>query len=219
MPAPATPRCTSWGPFSVTVRPSRRKRYLHKIAAGELRLQAFAVTEPDAGLDTTRIRTSARRDGDNYVISGQKIWTSRALESDLMLLLARTSPPDEEHGRWWGLSTFLVDLAEVSEEQLKIVPIETMLNHNTTELFIDELVVPAENRIGEEGMGFRYILDGMNAERILIGAECASATDAGSSTGPPNMPRSERSSVVRLDRTRASPFRWPGPPHESRPPI
>jgi acyl-CoA dehydrogenase len=106
------------------------------------------------------------------VISGQKIWTSRALESDLMLLLARTSPADEEHGRWWGLSTFLVDLREVSEEQLKIVPIETMLNHNTTELFIDDLVVPAENRIGEEGMGFRYILDGMNAERILIAAEC-----------------------------------------------
>ena len=152
--------------------PEQKERYLHKIAAGELRLQAFAVTEPDAGLDTTRIRTRARREGDDYVISGQKIWTSRALESDLMLLLARTSPADEEHGRWWGLSTFLVDLTAVPEEQLRIVPIETMLNHNTTEIFIDELVVPAENRIGEEGMGFRYILDGMNAERILIAAEC-----------------------------------------------
>ncbi len=151
---------------------AQKERYLHKIAAGELRLQAFAVTEPDAGLDTTSIRTRARRDGDHYVISGQKIWISRALESDLMLLLARTSPADEEHGRWWGLSTFLVDLTTTPEEQLRIVPIETMLNHNTTELFIDDLVVPAENRIGEEGMGFRYILDGMNAERILIGAEC-----------------------------------------------
>jgi acyl-CoA dehydrogenase len=150
----------------------QKQRYLPRIAGGELRLQAFAVTEPDAGLDTTKIRTRARRDGDEYVISGQKIWTSRAQQSDLMLLLARTSPPDEEHGRWWGLSTFLVDVREVPEERLRIVPIETMLNHNTNEVFIDELVVPAANRVGEEGMGFRYILDGMNAERILIAAEC-----------------------------------------------
>ena len=150
----------------------QKQRWLPPIAAGELRLQAFGVTEPDAGLDTTAIRTRARREGDTYVINGQKIWTSRALQSDLMLLLARTSDPDPERGRWWGLSTFLVDLRETSEERLRIVPIETMLNHNTTEVFIDDLRVPAENRIGEEGMGFRYILDGMNAERILIAAEC-----------------------------------------------
>jgi acyl-CoA dehydrogenase len=150
----------------------QKRKYLPAIAAGELRLQAFGVTEPDAGLDTTRIRTRAQRVGDNYVINGQKIWTSRAAQSDLMLLLARTSPPDEEHGRWWGLSTFLVDLREADPEKLRIVPIETMLNHNTTEVFLDDVVVPAENRIGEEGMGFRYILDGMNAERILIAAEC-----------------------------------------------
>ena len=150
----------------------QKQRWLPPIAAGELRLQAFGVTEPDAGLDTTAIRTRARREGDTYVINGQKIWTSRALQSDLMLLLARTSDPDPERGRWWGLSTFLVDLRETSEERLRIVPIETMLNHNTTEVFIDDLRVPAENRVGEEGMGFRYILDGMNAERILIAAEC-----------------------------------------------
>ncbi len=150
----------------------QKERWLPRIASGELRLQAFGVTEPDAGLDTTQIRTRAVRDGDSYVITGQKIWTSRALQSDLMLLLARTAPPDEEHGRLWGLSVFVVDLKNAPEDQLKIVPIETMLNHNTTEVFIDELVVPAENRIGEEHNGFRYILDGMNAERVLIAAEC-----------------------------------------------
>jgi acyl-CoA dehydrogenase len=128
------------------------------------------VTEPDAGLDTTAIRTRARREGDSYRIDGQKIWTSRALQSDLMLLLARTSEPEPER-RWFGLSTFLVDLREAGDA-VKIVPIETMLNHNTNEVFIDGLEVPAENLIGEEGMGFRYILDGMNAERILIAAEC-----------------------------------------------
>jgi len=148
----------------------QKQRFLPAIAAGELRLQAFGVTEPDAGLDTTAIRTRARRDGDRYVIDGQKIWTSRALQSDLMLLLARTSPPDEER-RWYGLSTFLVDLRG-ADEHVRISPIETMLNHNTNEVFIDGLEVPAENLIGEEGMGFRYILDGMNAERILIAAEC-----------------------------------------------
>jgi len=148
----------------------QKRRYLPAIAAGELRLQAFAVTEPDAGLDTTAIRTRARRDGDRYVIDGQKIWTSRALQSDLMLLLARTSPAEPER-RWFGLSTFLVDLRDAGE-RVRIVPIETMLNHNTNEVFIEGLEVPAENLIGEEGMGFRYILDGMNAERILIAAEC-----------------------------------------------
>jgi acyl-CoA dehydrogenase len=148
----------------------QKQRYLPAIAAGELRLQAFGVTEPDAGLDTTAIRTRARRQRDRYVIDGQKIWTSRAAQSDLMLLLARTSPPDEKR-RWFGLSTFLVDLREAGDS-VRIVPIETMLNHNTNEVFIDGLEVPAENLIGEEGMGFRYILDGMNAERILIAAEC-----------------------------------------------
>jgi acyl-CoA dehydrogenase len=149
----------------------QKEQWLPSIAAGKLRLQAFGVTEPDAGLDTLRIRTRARRDGDRYIVNGQKIWTSRALESDLMLLLARTNDADDEHPRWWGLSTFLVDLREAGE-QIRIQEIETMLNHNTTEVFIDDLEIPAENRIGEEGMGFRYILDGMNAERILIAAEC-----------------------------------------------
>jgi acyl-CoA dehydrogenase len=150
----------------------QKQEWLPRIASGELRLQAFGVTEPDAGLDTLSIRTRARADGDGYVVNGQKIWTSRALQSDLMLLLARTNEPDDEHPRWWGLSTFLVDLRAASAEQVRIQPIETMLNHNTTEVFIDDLKVPARNRIGEEGMGFRYILDGMNAERILIAAEC-----------------------------------------------
>jgi acyl-CoA dehydrogenase len=150
----------------------QKREWLPRIASGELRLQAFGVTEPDAGLDTLRIRTRARRDGERYIASGQKIWTSRALQSDLMLLLARTNEPDDEHPRWWGLSTFLVDLREASSEQLRIQPIETMLNHNTTEVFIDNLEIPASHRVGEEGMGFRYILDGMNAERILIAAEC-----------------------------------------------
>jgi acyl-CoA dehydrogenase len=150
----------------------QKDRYLPGIAHGELRLQAFGVTEPDAGLDTTQIRTRARREDDRYIVSGQKIWTSRAEHSDLMLLLARTSEPDEEHGRWYGLSTFIVDLREAPADRLRIVPIETMLNHSTTEVFFDELEIPIENRIGEEGMGFRYILDGMNAERILLAAEC-----------------------------------------------
>jgi acyl-CoA dehydrogenase len=148
----------------------QKQRYLPSIASGEVRLQAFAVTEPDAGLDTTSIRTRARLEGDRYVIDGQKIWTSRALQSDLMLLLARTSPPEPAR-RWFGLSTFLVDLRTVGDS-VRIVPIETMLNHNTNEVFIDHLEVSVENLIGEEGMGFRYIIDGMNAERILIAAEC-----------------------------------------------
>jgi acyl-CoA dehydrogenase len=148
----------------------QKRRYLPAIASGELRLQAFGVTEPDAGLDTTAIRTRARREGDHYRITGQKIWTSRAQQSDLMLLLARTSDPETER-RWFGLSTFLVDLPSAGE-RVRIVPIETMINHNTNEVFIDDLEVPADNLIGEEGMGFRYILDGLNAERILIAAEC-----------------------------------------------
>jgi acyl-CoA dehydrogenase len=150
----------------------QKQRWLPAIASGELRLQAFAVTEPDAGLDTLSIRTRARRDGDRYLISGQKIWTSRALHSDLMLLLARTNDPRPDRPRWWGLSTFLVDLRDRDQRHLQITPIETMINHSTTAVFMDELSVPAANMIGEEGLGFRHILDGMNAERILIAAEC-----------------------------------------------
>jgi alkylation response protein AidB-like acyl-CoA dehydrogenase len=150
----------------------QKRRWLPGIASGELRLQAFAVTEPDAGLDTTKIRTRASRVGEDYVINGQKIWTSRAEHSDLMLLLARTSKAGEGQPRWSGLSTFLVDMRDAPPGALTIAPIPTMLNHHTTEVFFDDLVVPAANRIGEEGLGFRYVLDGMNAERILIAAEC-----------------------------------------------
>lgn len=150
----------------------QKARYLPKLARGELRLQAFGVTEPDAGSDTLSIRTFAERRGDRYVIHGQKIWTSRALYSDLMLLLARTTPPDQVRRRGEGLSLFLVNLKENLGKTIHIRPIKTMINHHTTEVFLDGLEVPVEDRIGEEGKGFRYILDGMNAERILIAAEC-----------------------------------------------
>ena len=149
----------------------QRERWLPPLAEGQLRLQAFGVTEPTAGSDTTRIQTRADRDGDAYVITGQKIWTSRAEHSDLMLLLARTTPLEAVTKRTEGLSLFLVDLRGVDERALTIRPLETMINHHTTEIFFDGLRVPAANRIGEEGKGFRYILDGMNAERILIAAE------------------------------------------------
>ena len=150
----------------------QKQRYLPKIATGELRLQAFGVTEPTSGTDTLALRTTAVRDGnDSYVINGQKIWTSRAEHSDLMLLLARTTPRDQVKKRTEGLSVFLVDM-QAAGEGLKIHPIRTMMNHATTEVFFDDLRVPAENLIGEEGKGFRYILSGMNAERILIAAEC-----------------------------------------------
>ena len=149
-----------------------KRRYLPRIARGELRLQAFGVTEPDAGSETTRLKTTAVRRGDCYVINGQKVWTSRAEHSDLLLLLARTTPYDELADKTRGLSVFLVDLAQaVERHQIEIRPIQTMLNHHTTELFITDLEVPAENLIGEEGMGFRYIIDGWNAERILIASE------------------------------------------------
>lgn len=151
--------------------PEQKDRWLPEIAAGRLRLQAFGVTEPTAGSDTTTIQTRAIRDGDEYIIHGQKIWTSRAEHSDLLLLLARTTPADEIERRTDGLSLFLIDLRTAQATGLTIRPIETMLNHHTTELFFDGLRVPAANRIGEEGRGFRYILDGMNAERILIAAE------------------------------------------------
>jgi acyl-CoA dehydrogenase len=152
--------------------PAQKEKYLPKVASGELRLQAFGVTEPGAGTDTTRITTFAKREGDNYVVSGQKIWISRAEHSDLMVLLCRTTPRDQAAKPSAGMSVLLVDLREAVGNGLTIRPIRTMLNHATTELFFDGLKVPAENLIGEEGRGFSYILDGMNAERILIAAEC-----------------------------------------------
>jgi len=151
----------------------QKQRYLPKIASGELRLQAFGVTEPTSGTDTLSLRTTAVRDGNaSYVINGQKIWTSRAEHSDLMLLLARTTPREQVKTRTDGLSVFLVDMHLAGSENLKINPIRTMMNHATTEVFFDDLRVPTENLVGEEGQGFRYILSGMNAERILIAAEC-----------------------------------------------
>jgi acyl-CoA dehydrogenase len=137
-----------------------------------LRLQAFGVTEPTSGTDTLSLRTTAVRDGDHYVVNGQKIWTSRVEHSDLMLLLARTTPREQAHKRTEGLSVFLVDMREARGKGLTIWPIRTMMNHATTEVFFDDLRVPAANLIGREGQGFRYILSGMNAERILIAAEC-----------------------------------------------
>jgi alkylation response protein AidB-like acyl-CoA dehydrogenase len=151
----------------------QKQRYLPKIASGELRLQAFGVTEPMAGSDTTSIRTTAERDGDRYVVHGQKIWTSRALHSDLMLLLARTTPLEQVERKTEGLSTFIVDMKQaVADGRMIIRPVATMMNHATTEIFLDGVEVPADALVGEEGKGFRYILDGMNAERILIAAEC-----------------------------------------------
>ena len=153
--------------------PEQKQKYLPEIAAGRLRLQAFGVTEPTSGTDTTALKTTARREGnDAYVVNGQKIWTSRAEHSDLMLLLARTTPADQVRKRTEGLSVFLVDMRAALGSGLTIRPIRTMMNHATTEVFFDDLRVPAENLIGEEGRGFRYILSGMNAERILIAAEC-----------------------------------------------
>jgi alkylation response protein AidB-like acyl-CoA dehydrogenase len=152
--------------------PEQKKRYLPKIATGELRLQAFGVTEPTSGSDTTMLRTFAKREGDKYVVNGQKIWTSRAEHSDLMLLLARTTPRDQIKKRTEGLSTLIVDMRAALGKGLTIRPIRTMMNHNSCELFFDNVEVPAENLVGEEGRGFRYILDGMNAERLLISSEC-----------------------------------------------
>ncbi|MDA8050208.1 MAG: acyl-CoA/acyl-ACP dehydrogenase [Rhodospirillales bacterium] len=149
----------------------QKRTYLPKIAAGELRLQAFGVTEPGSGSDTTSLRTFARREGDQYVVNGQKVWTSRAEHSDLMLLLARTMPKDETRGRTEGLSTFIVDMRAARTAGLTIRPIRTMMNHNSCEIFFDNVRVPAANLVGEEGKGFRYILDGMNAERLLIASE------------------------------------------------
>lgn len=151
---------------------AQKQRYLPKIASGELRLQAFGVTEPTTGSDTTQLKTRAERRGDVYVVNGQKVWTSRALHSDLMLLLARTTPVDQVRKRTEGLSTFMIDLKNSVGRGVEIKPIKALINHNTTEVFFDNLEVPAENLVGEEGQGFRYILDGMNAERILVASEC-----------------------------------------------
>ncbi|CAN5744455.1 acyl-CoA dehydrogenase family protein [soil metagenome] len=150
----------------------QKRKYLPDIAAGALRFQAFGVTEPTTGSDTTRLKTRAERRGDKYVVNGQKVWTSRALHSDMMLLLARTTPLDQVRKKTEGLSVFLVDMRDALGNGLEIKPIEALINHNSTEVFFDELEVPAENLIGEEGKGFRYILDGMNAERILVATEC-----------------------------------------------
>ncbi|AWN55292.1 acyl-CoA dehydrogenase family protein [Methylobacterium sp. 17Sr1-1] len=152
--------------------PAQKERYLPEIAAGRLRLQAFGVTEPTSGTDTTALRTTARREGGKFVVNGQKIWTSRAEHSDLMLLLARTTPRDQVAKKTDGLSTFIVDMREALGRGLTIRPIRTMMNHNSCEVFFDNMEVPAENLVGEEGKGFRYILSGMNAERLLIAAEC-----------------------------------------------
>lgn len=150
----------------------QKQQYLPGIASGELRLQAFAVTEPTTGSDTTKLRTVAVREGnDAYVVNGQKVWTSRAEHSDLMVLLARTTPVDEVKSRRHGLSVFLVDMREALGKGLTIRPIRTMINHGTTEIFFDDLKIPADSLIGEEGEGFSYVLDGMNAERILIASE------------------------------------------------
>jgi acyl-CoA dehydrogenase len=151
---------------------AQKKQWLPRIASGELRLQAFGVTEPTSGTDTSSLKTFAKRDGDHYVVNGQKIWTSRAEHSDLMILLARTTPKEQAVKRTDGLSVFIVDMKAAKNNGLTIRPIHTMMNHATTEVFFDNMRVPAENLIGEEGKGFRYILSGMNAERILIAAEC-----------------------------------------------
>ena len=151
--------------------PEQKARYLPKIASGELRLQAFGVTEPTTGTDTTKLKTRAVRDGDHYVVNGQKVWTSRALHSDLMLLLVRTTPFDQVAKKTEGLSVFLVDIRDSLGKGMEIRPLKAMINHSATEVFIENLRVPAENLIGGEGKGFRCILDGMNAERILVSHE------------------------------------------------
>jgi acyl-CoA dehydrogenase len=151
---------------------AQKREYLPRIASGELRLQAFGVSEPTTGSDTTQLKTTATRKGDSYVIRGQKVWISRAEHSDLLLLIARTTPVEQVRKRTEGLSVFLVDLRRAIGNGLTIRPIRTMMNHATTELFFDDLEIPVSARVGEEGLGFRYLIDGLNAERILIAAEC-----------------------------------------------
>jgi acyl-CoA dehydrogenase len=150
----------------------QKRRYLPKIASGELRLQSMGVTEPSAGTDTTKIKTTAVKKGDRYVVNGQKVWTSRVQHSELMILLARTTPLAEVKKKSEGMSIFIVDLREAERHGMTVKPIRNMVNHETNELFFDNLEIPSENLIGEEGKGFKYILDGLNAERILIAAEC-----------------------------------------------
>ena len=150
---------------------AQKEKYLPRIAKGELRLQAFGVTEPTTGSDTTQLKTQAKKSGDGYVINGQKVWISRAAHSDLMLLLARTTPADQVEKRTQGVSVFLLDMHEAKKNGMDIRPIDAMINHNTTEIFFDDVWIPASSLIGEEGKGFRYILDGMNAERCLVSAE------------------------------------------------
>ena len=152
--------------------PAQKKKYMPRIASGELRLQAMGVTEPTAGTDTTRIKTVAVRKGDRYVVNGQKVWTSRLQHSELMLLLARTTPLSDVKKKSDGMSVFIVDKREALDKGMSMRPIRNMVNHETNEVFFDNLEIPAENLVGEEGKGFRYILDGLNAERILIAAEC-----------------------------------------------
>jgi acyl-CoA dehydrogenase len=152
--------------------PAQKQKYLPKIAKGELRLQSFGVTEPSTGSDTTKLKTTAVRRGDHYVVNGQKVWTSRLQHSDLLLLLARTTPIDQLKKKSEGLSVFMVELRDVPAKCMSVRPIRNMPNHETNEVFFDDMLVPAENLIGEEGKGFRYILHGMNAERILIAGEC-----------------------------------------------
>src|SRR5512132_822391 len=151
---------------------AQKRAYLPKIASGELRLQSMGVTEPTTGTDTTKIRTMAVKNGDRYVVNGQKVWISRVQHSDLMILLARTTPLDQVTKRSEGMSIFMVDLHHAIGNGLTVQPIPNMVNHETNELFLDDLEIPAENLIGKEGQGFRYILDGLNAERTLIAAEC-----------------------------------------------
>lgn len=150
---------------------AQKEKYLPRIASGELRLQAFGVTEPTTGSDTTQLRTRAEKRDGGYVVNGQKVWISRAAHSDLMLLLARTTPLDEVKSRTEGVSVFLVDMVEAKKNGMKIVPIDAMVNHNTTEIFFDDVWLPEDSLIGQEGRGFKYILDGMNAERCLVSAE------------------------------------------------
>ncbi|MCX8226891.1 MAG: acyl-CoA/acyl-ACP dehydrogenase, partial [Sulfitobacter sp.] len=150
----------------------QKQRYLPRIANGELRLQSMAVTEPSTGTDTTKIKTTAVRKGDHYLVNGQKVWISRVQHSDLMILLARTTPIDQVKKKSLGMSIFIVDLKDAIGNGMEVKPIPNMVNHETNELFFDDLKIPVENLIGEEGMGFRYILDGLNAERTLIAAEC-----------------------------------------------
>ena len=150
----------------------QKSKYLPAIASGELRLQSFGVTEPSTGTDTTNLKTTAKRDGDDYVINGQKVWISRVQHSDLMVMLARTTPKDQCKKKSEGMSAFIVDLRDAVGNGLSVQPIDSMINHHACELFFDNLRVPAQNLLGEEGKGFKVVLDGMNAERILIGAEC-----------------------------------------------